>query len=160
MPRYAATTDVPVDRTRNQIEGLLTAHGAKAFGYATENGRAMIRFNILRDDGSGIIAVQMVLNLPDPKAEEFTLSPTGKTRDRDAALKSWEQACRASWRALHLVIKAKLEAVSLGISTIEREFMPDVLTKSGQTIGELVAAQREGLMSGEKYLLLPGKGSR
>lgn len=158
MGRYASDTEVPVDRTRAQIESLLAKHGADAFGYATEGYRAMIRFNILSQDGnSRLLGVQITLKLPDPSSPEFTKTSTGKDRERTAALKSWEQACRSSWRALHLVIKAKLEAAKIGISTLEREFMPDVLLPSGLTIGQAVESQREALASGNQLRLLPGK---
>lgn len=157
MARYASNTEVPVDRTRNQIETLLSKHGAKAFGYATQANRAVIRFNMLQEDGTRVLGVQMKLDLPDPESDEFCNTPTGKTRDRETALKSWEQACRANWRALHLVIKAKLEAVEVGISTIEREFMPDVLLQNGLTIGDVVESQREAIAGGGQLRLLPGK---
>ena len=44
--------------------------------------------------------------------------------DEKTAHGRWEQACRQRWRALALVIKAKLEAIDAEISTFEEEFLP------------------------------------
>jgi hypothetical protein len=55
---------------------------------------------------------------------------------------------RARWRALLLVLKAKLEAVESGISTIEREFLADVLLPNGMTIGAWLQPQLEAAYEG------------
>lgn len=155
--RYASSTSVPVDRSRAEIEKCLERYGARGFYYGNEGERAMIGFRVLDTDGANL-AVRMVLGLPSPDQDEFTLTPTRKWRTDAAARQAWEQACRSRWRALLLIVKAKLEAVSLGITTIEREFMPDILLPSGKTIGDIVAEQRPALEGGGKLLLLPGGG--
>lgn len=43
---YAADTSVPVDRSRAEIEAMLTRRGATAFGYAQQGGRAAIMFRL------------------------------------------------------------------------------------------------------------------
>ena len=45
-----------------------------------------------------------------------------------------EQAVRQRWRALLLAIKAKLEAIECGISTIEEEFMAFVIMPDGKPL--------------------------
>ena len=55
---------------------------------------------------------------------------------------SYDQACRQRWRALLLVIKAKLEAVTAGISTIETEFLANiVLPDNTICVGEWMLPQ-------------------
>jgi hypothetical protein len=56
-------------------------------------------------------------------------------------MKQWEQGCRARWRQLYLLVKAKIEAVSIGLSTVEREFLADVYLPDGRTVGEALAPQ-------------------
>jgi excisionase family DNA binding protein len=56
----------------------------------------------------------------DRTRAEYTKSGRGR-RAPSVALRHWEQACKARWRALLLVIRAKLEAVACGISTVEDE---------------------------------------
>ena len=70
---------------------------------------------------------------------------------------AWEQACRARWRALYLIIKAKLEAIESGISTVEHEFLSDVVVPNGQTVGAFMAPQLEAAYTtGRMPALLPG----
>ena len=47
------------------------------------------------------------------------------------------------WRALNLVIKAKLEAVECGISVFEDEFMASIVLPSGDTVGDFMKPQIE-----------------
>lgn len=49
-----------------------------------------------------------------------------------------EQADRQRWRALLLVIKAKLEAVESGIAIFEQEFLAFVVLADGRTVGDCV----------------------
>jgi hypothetical protein len=60
-------------------------------------------------------------------------------------MRAWEQACRSRWRALALIIKAKLEAVDLGITSVEKEFAPDMVMGDGRTVYEqMLAAIKSG----------------
>jgi hypothetical protein len=95
--------------------------------------------------------------LPDPSAEEFTLTPTGRERSASAAEDAYEQAVRQRWRALALVIKAKLEAVEAGISTVEDEFLAHVALPAGGTVGEWMRPRLDEVYaSGRMPALLPG----
>jgi hypothetical protein len=67
---------------------------------------------------------------------------------------------RQRWRALALVIKAKLEAVEAGISSVEDEFLSFIMLPNGSTVGEWVQPQIERVYeSGSMPALLPGSGS-
>lgn len=60
----------------------------------------------------------------------------------------------AAARCLLLAIRAKLEAVETGISTIESEFMAFVVMPNGQTIGErLTPMLTEARATGTMQLL-------
>ena len=64
---------------------------------------------------------------------------------------------RQRWRALALVIKAKLEAVEADITTLEAEFLAHIALPSGATVGEWVGPQLDAVYgSGEMPALLPG----
>ena len=55
-----------------------------------------------------------------------------------------------------MIIKAKLEAVESGISTVEREFFYDVVLPDGKTIGEWMAPQlEEAYRTGSMPPMLP-----
>jgi hypothetical protein len=67
----------------------------------------------------------------------------------------------ASSKALSLVVKAKLEAVEAGISTVEREFLADVLLADGSTVGAWAAPQLALVYErGVTPALLPGVSGR
>lgn len=132
--RYASDTSVSQEKSRGEIEATLKRYGATAFMYATSDTAAMIQFYIAER------RIKFVLSMPDPKAKEFTHSSRGP-RAPDVAFKAWEQAGRQRWRALALVIKAKLEAVASGITTIEDEFMAHTVLPDGQTVGEFMKPQ-------------------
>lgn len=158
--KFASDTSVPVEKTRAEIESVLSKYGAECFAYATEPGRATIAFRI--EDTTGVVlAVRMVLPIPPKGDRRFTHYRHSSGRDverrPDAVHREWEQACRSLWRALLLVIKAKLEACTVGISTVEREFLADVVLPGGGTVGEWVRPQLPGIYaSGGAPKLLPG----
>jgi len=62
-----------------------------------------------------------------------------------------EQASRERWRQIVLLLKAKLELVRLGVSTVEKEFMADMVLPNGETVNvalgrEIAAALALGAM--------------
>lgn len=52
------------------------------------------------------------------------------------------------------MLKAKLELVRIGVSTIEREFLADLVV-NGRTVGQMVESQIEAVLSGHTPRLLP-----
>ena len=130
---YAAETSVPVEKSRLEIEQILRRYDADAFGYSTDRTRATIAFRI------GGRHVRFIMTMPDPAGDEFWIYFRGSVkyrRDAGPAAEKWEQACRQKWRALALVIKAKLEAVSAGITTVEDEFLAHTVLWDGRTVSE------------------------
>ena len=134
MSRYAAETSVSVENSRAEIERTLKRYKADAFGCQTSDARASVAFALAGR------RVRFMLEMPDPDLPEFTTHSRG-LRLPEAAEKLWEQACRQKWRALALVIKAKLEAVAAGITTIEDEFLAHTLLSDGSTVGEALKPQ-------------------
>ncbi len=132
MGTYAANTDVSSDRSRSEIERTLIRYGATSFSYGWEGGRAAIQFV---KDGKRI---RFTLPLPDRNDREFTHHSRG-ARTASAAESAYEQASRQRWRALALVVKAKLEAVEAGITTFEEEFLAHLVLPSGTSVFDSVA---------------------
>lgn len=141
MPTYAAGTDVSSDKSRTEIEKTLARWGADSFAYMTNRTQAQVAFEY---EGRRI---RFTLPLPDRASREFTLTPTGKERARTAAEAAYEQAVRQRWRALALVVKAKLEAVESGISTFEQEFYANIVLPGGSTVFEATAGQVDAALS-------------
>jgi hypothetical protein len=154
MPRYAAQTEVSSEKSRQEIERTLRKYGASAFQYGWQGVMAVIAFVINNR------AVRITVEMPDRQDKQFTHTPgRGYERSDSDAEKAWEQATRQRWRALALVVKAKLEAVESGISTFDNEFLAFmVVPGTGKTVGELAkpqlqAAYEKGGTNG--LLLLP-----
>jgi hypothetical protein len=154
MPTYAAKTEVTSSRSREEIEHTLERYGATSFAYGNEPGRAMIGF--VKDDRT----VRFVLPLPDRNDQRFTHHSRG-LRTETAARAEYEQAVRQKWRALALMVKAKLEAVESGIVTFEQEFLAHTVLPSGRTVFEETGhAVTESISTGKVQPLLQLEGGR
>jgi hypothetical protein len=147
---YAQKTEVPVDRSRGEIERILQRYGCTSFAYGWDQHGAVIQFE------AQARRVKFVLPLPNPNERRFTHHSRGM-RTPDAQQKEYEQATRQRWRALALVIKAKLEAVEAGITTFEDEFLAHTMLPNGQTVGEWAGPQVDAVyLGGGMPALLPG----
>lgn len=135
---YAEATKVSTENSRMEIERTLRRYKADAFAYGHDGDIATVMFRM-----SGRM-VKFILKLPDQKDEAFTCYYRGSVkyrRDDGPAEEKWEQACRQKWRALALVIKAKLEAVEAGITTVEDEFLAHTVLPDGSTVGDWARPQ-------------------
>ncbi len=148
--QYAAGTEVSSERSRAEIERTLRRYGATNFVYGWDRAHALLGFTA---EGR---QVRFMLRMPDPRDEEFTRTPTGKTRSATAAAQAYEQAVRQRWRALSLVVKAKLEAVQIGLVTFQDEFLAHIVLPDGRTVADTVReGVNEAYRSGSVQELLP-----
>lgn len=147
--RFAENTSVSPEKSRMEIELLLRRYGATEFGHAwSSSGRAMIQFR------ASSRLIRFELEIPSPSDPAF--KPKHRTWARsmsEATAARHEAEVRRRWRALALVIKAKLEAVSTGITTFESEFLAHVVMPDGRTISEhitpaIAAAYETGRVRG------------
>jgi len=138
MGTYASKTKVSSDKSKSEIERTLTRYGATEFLYGTKPEWAVIAFKMLGRQ------IRFMLPLPNRTSTEFTEYDRGYStyeRAEEAANKLYEQAIRQKWRALALVIKAKLEACESGIAEFEDEFLAYVVLPNGKTMGEFARPQ-------------------
>lgn len=142
MARYASGTNVSVDKSRSELDRLLSRYGAaqRVMGADDMNGEAFVGFSI--HDRT------VRLRIPLPKMADFATKYDGRSRGRrkvsqEIQIKLHEQACRERWRVFVLLVKAKLEAVHLGLSTIEREFLADIYLPDGRTVGQVMTGVLE-----------------
>lgn len=149
--RYAEKTEVPEARSRQEIETLITRYGATEFAGGWRGNHALVGFRI-----QGRL-IRLVLPLPDPEEREFRLTAAGYTRNKTQQKGAYEQERRRRWRALLLVLKAKLEAVDSGIVTLEEAFFSDLVLPNGQTLSEWYGPQLQRIYEeGQLPPLLPG----
>jgi hypothetical protein len=154
MSRYAADTSVSAESSRAEIERTLQRYGATSFMYGWQEGNAVVGFVMENRQ------IRFILEMPDKDDREFTHTPTRGTARSDAqAYAAWEQATRQRWRALNLVIKAKLEAVESGIAEFEEEFLAHIVLPDGTTAGQWMRPQiAEAYSKGTMPTMLPALG--
>lgn len=158
MP-YAENTSVPVEKTRGEIEKLLSKHKCLKFmaGVDHEAHRATVQFHA----HNRIVRFEIALpNAADPKYKR--LNNSYLQRSATGVAKVVEQEERTRWRALLLVIRAKLEAVESCIATFEDEFLAHTVLPNSQTVAEYIGPQvaqmyETGRMPPERQLAPAGE---
>jgi hypothetical protein len=126
MP-YAERTDVPVSRSKAEIEKLVKKHGATAFGIMESGDLVQIAFAM--QDRNVLFRVR----IPDTAQKE-----------------------RSMWRALLLTIKGKLESAERGIESFEDAFLANIVMPDGRTVSDhTVSAIESHYSGGARVPLLP-----
>lgn len=136
MPRYAKDTEVSSSKSRAEIEQTLARYGATGFLYGWMETNAMVAFQMADR--------HVKFTLPMPPRDDFRFTPERQSeRSEDQISREFDKAVRQRWRALLLVIKAKLEAVECGITEFDEEFMAHIVLPDGQTVGQWMRPQIE-----------------
>lgn len=135
MTKYAADTQVPAHRSRIEIEKTLTKYGADSFAHMTTPEAVAIEFYFRSR------RIRLVVDMPTEKDRSVALTATGQRRSGDALKDALAKAERQRWRALLLLVKAKLEAVESGIVTFEDEFLAHTVLPSGHTVSQELQPQ-------------------
>ena len=162
---FAKGTNVSVERSHAELNALLQKHGAtsRVIGQDDEEDRAVVGFAL----GGGRYRLNIPLPPSKEVMAHWTrvlrpsLLMTGRTclagcqnpiawasggvyrcdkhvQRYDVAPKLQAQRARERWRLVILLVKAKLEAIRLGLSTANREFMADLITDDGRTLEEVL----------------------
>lgn len=147
---FAAGTNIDESKSRMEIERILKRYGASKFMFGWDDNASMIVFEAYNR--------RIKFLLPTPTIEEFRETPKGKIRTRKIMEIAHDLETKRRWRALALVIKAKLEAVNSGISTFEQEFMANILLPDGETVGEWISPQLDQIYLNGKMPPLLGSG--
>lgn len=152
--KYASQTEVSADRSKAEIEHNLQKYGATRFatGWDDEEAKAVVSFEV-----SGR-RFRFVLALPWRDDRSFHVTPVARVQRSEAAARSqYEKAVRQRWRALALVIKAKLVAVDEGLLSFEDEFLAYTVLPDGSTVGDWAGEQIDmAYASNVMPPLLPG----
>ena len=158
---YAENTEVPASRSQTEIEALLDNHGAQRFVVAKdrETGRIILQFQLQNR------ICRFEIKLPSPSVSGMMYSHNGRRRrSAESRERAMKQAERQRWRALLLVIKAKLESVESGVETFEEAFLAHVMLPDGDLVGAklqpLLAEAYETGRAPEMKLLLPAADGR
>lgn len=125
---FAEKTTVSIERSQGEIRKILGKFNATGFAYGEKPEMAMVQFEMA--------SKRMKFMLP-----MAVCGVAKNTRGWIMAEKQVDQENRRRWRCLTLAIKAKLECVESGITTLEQEFMAHIMLPNGMTVGEAVLPQ-------------------
>lgn len=153
MSRYATNTTVSTENSMAEIRSILRRYKADAFGYKEDTTNAQVHF---KKNG---LMIRFDVAMPKRDDPKYTHTlERGTARTEEAAFEEWDKACRQRWRALVLIIKAKLEGVESGITSFEQEFLGNILLPAANgeilTVWEVMSPKllmlTEGLTEGEE----------
>lgn len=148
--RYAEGTKVDIATSKADIERLVTKHGASGFMTAWEDNDKGIGHSLVMFRLRGRM-LKYVVEKPDP-------SKIRSTRGRKPKTPKAEAEHRRRWRALFLIIRAKLEMVMMSDDpgAFDREFMANILLPNNQTVGDAIVPKIiEAYETGNLPKLLP-----
>lgn len=150
MSIYARNTLVSSEKSRMEIERTLQRYGASQFAYASRTDKATIVFEM---NGK-----RLRFDVPMRPKSDFDKTPSGRERKwQDDIDKAWNNSSREQWRALALVIKAKLAYVESG-AIFEEEFLAHIVLPNNQTYGQFAIPQIAEAYEHKKMPPLLGMG--
>jgi hypothetical protein len=161
--RYAANTSVSVERSKSELDTLLGKAGAHQRAMMNDElrGIAVVVFAL----GGRQVKLSMSFPTYASLREQSEKDPPRGWRSWNASQRDkWLRAQvvqgeRQRWRGLLLCVKAKLELIADGSSTLEREFLSDIMLPDGRTVGETISPRiAEAYNTGNMPAMLPAYG--
>lgn len=144
MSKFAEGTSVPVDRSRAEVERILTKYGADQFSSGWTGEKSIIMFRMKER----YIRIEMPMVIQ------------GKTRNDKGYVFGEHHAAqenRRRWRSMVLYVKSKLDSVDSEIVSFEEAFMAHIVLPNKQTVAQFMAPQIAAAYgSGEMPKQLPG----
>ena len=135
-PPYANTT-ADAEKTRGQIDKLLRAYGIDQFQWTQDRDIVTLTMKVETEIGG----VKKVLGLkvsPPTFAKRHMNWNANEGRHDKIYSPNWAQ----SYRLLYHWLKTKLEAVAYGLTSVEQEFLSQIMvalpTGEQKTVGEIL----------------------
>lgn len=147
---YASGTGVPVERSRAELERILSKAGATKTAFMRDGACAQIGFVL---DSTPVRLVVEVPTLKDIRRNADAEPPYGWKGGSEVWRLNWCEAQQAKeekrkWRVLVLLLKAKLEAIQSGDTTVAREFLADLVVKGGTVYAQIADQLATALKGG------------
>jgi len=148
MAKYAEGTNVSIATSRTEIERTLYRYGVTGFLYGEQGDRAAVAFELQ--------GRRYRMELRYPPISEFEYTSRNVRRSSTSQKTAYDGELRRLWRGLVMIIKAKLEAVESGVTTLEDELMMHTVMPDNSTVSEWLSPQiNEIYQSGRMPPLLP-----
>lgn len=154
MPIANYTTQVAAMKSVGEIQGMLTAHGARSImiNFSDNQEPVSLAFLIKTTDGevpfrlpANIEAVQRLL--AKSLKSSYRKWDSEYQRQRDQKLK--EQAMRVAWRVLRDWIRAQMAIIETEMVVLEQVFLPYMVTRNERTLYETIQEKRFLLTEGQ-----------
>ena len=149
---YAQGTTVPVSRSKAEVESILRKAGATGYmcGWDSERGYTRVQCKL----GGRMLLFEVW----EPSVVEMKVTEAGRKRNLTAAKQAAVKETRRRWRGLVLIIKAKLEFIETGASSIDAEFLANLMLPDGSTVGShAMPGVQRAYETGKMPKLLPGE---
>lgn len=156
MRRYAENTQVPISRSRAEIDGILRGWGADAIQWSDDfkHDKVMLRFLWTWQERQYVARFTIAL----PTAKDLSVNAvdgrTGRTSERKLEALMADRG-KQEHRILALWLKAAFNAVDSGIVTAEALFLAFFEGRDGQTVAEVALPRLPDLLAGSAMRLLP-----
>jgi len=140
-PPYAGTESDP-DKTTLEIEKMLRGYGIESIRWTKEYAKNHVSLEFLVDVEVKGVKKQVAIQIEPP-----TFASKRRTWDPKAGKYAviWAPNWAQSLRLLYWWVKAKLEAVAYGLTTVEKEFLSQVMVNlpegGSKTVGELIGVR-------------------
>lgn len=131
----AADTVVAPEKSRGEVERMLTRYGAVGFAYSVDLEKGEIRVEFVVPDSKQKDAAKIPVRLPvqvrrvydslygRPMRWDYSTTPAKNVPDpKGYDARKLQQAERVAWRNLVLWIDAALSATTIGVQTITEAF--------------------------------------
>lgn len=142
---YAEGTSVPVSRSQEEVKRVLQKYEASGFAFGEQLGLSLVTFEMAGR------RIKMIMPTPIPGKDR------GATKYNYVhSVQTAEKETRRRWRCLVIAIKAKLECVASGITTLDEEFLAHIVLPNGNTIGREIKPQIDSAYSNGKMPPLLG----
>lgn len=153
--KFAAKTEVPVARSRAEIDALLINWGCDGIRWtdAHRDGVTTLEFVWLHEEVDYMARIAITL----PSAAELEQEAKHATR-RTFSQAKYDQLVKnrgkSELRLLLLFLKASFCAIDAGIMEASAIFMPFLVCQNGQTMHEIAAPKLAEIVSGNAMALL------
>lgn len=134
-------TEVPYTRTKGEIELLLKSYGVKGVRWTSQEGQDDVLEFLAEVNVRGVKKIITISASPPHIIIQKKLAGRGLVNTEDP---------NQEYRLMFYWIKAKIEAITWGLSTVEKEFLSQITTalpdgrtmKVGDVVEDLIAEDR------------------
>jgi len=158
--RYAAETNVPVEKSQVEIAKLLREQGCIGVQWTEDWQRSRADLRFCWPHGGAEYVARITIQMPTDETILRGCAIRHKTRDARAAwlVKEREQVARSAYRIVLIKLKADFNMVRAGMVSAVEILLPFLEDQQGRTVAELATPRLPELLGPDgatRFLPLP-----